>query len=308
MPIPVCATSCASRSISAFLKARQGPRSRTEDASNWGHVVFENGNMRRRHRSCAAARFVGAVLVLILALPLSLGHPHLALGQGFVPADGIFALFTFTRKGRGVSRGTAFFIDPSGLALTNSHVVYRAQHDPENYVLVAIIRREAYGAEVVCASAMDVDPIQTPKGPVIRDVAEIRVTRPAIEFTPRGVVQGQGPATPAGAHVGPLPLFSALILGNGPQEGGVVRIIGFGQGAHSTEKMVTLGTVSKMAMAKDGTPVFEIISPERPDRGSSGSPVVDNRNRVIGIYTWNETANGIAGIAISSAALANACP
>ena len=87
-----------------------------------------------------------------------------------------------------------------------------------------------------------------------------------------------------------------------------MRIIGFGQGAHSTEKMVTLGTVSKMAMAKDGTPVFEIISPERPDRGSSGSPVVDNRNRVIGIYTWNETANGIAGIAISSAALANACP
>jgi hypothetical protein len=271
-------------------------------------VVSENGKMRRRHRSGAAARLVGAVLVLILALPLSLGHPHLALGQDFVPADGIFALFTFTRKGRGVSRGTAFFIDPSGLALTNSHVVYRARHDPENYVLVPIIGREAYGAEIVCASAMDVDPIQTPKGPVIRDIAEIRVTPPAIEFTPRGVLQGQGPATPAWAHVGPLPLFSALILGNGPQEGGVVRIIGFGQGAHPTEKMVALGTVSKMAIAKDGTPVFEIKSPERPDRGSSGSPVVDNRNRVIGIYTWNETANGVAGIAISSAALANACP
>jgi hypothetical protein len=264
--------------------------------------------MPGRHHPCAAGRLVGAVLVVILTLPLSLGHPHRALAQDFVPADGIFALFTFTRKGRGVSRGTAFFIDSSGLALTNSHVVYRAQHDPENYVLVAIIRQEAYGAEIVCASAMDVDPIQTPKGPIIRDVAEIRLTPPAIEFTPRGVVQGQGPATPARAHLGPLPFFSALILGDGPQEGGVVRIIGFGQGAHSTEKMVTLGTVTKMAISRDGTPVFEITSRERPDRGSSGSPVVDNRNRVVGMYTWNETANGAAGIAISSAALANACP
>ncbi len=271
-------------------------------------MVCENGNMRQRHRSCAAGRHVGVVLVLILALPLSLGHPHLALGQGIVPADGIFALFTFTRKGRAVSRGTAFFIDSRGLALTNSHVVYRAQHDPGNYVLVAIIRQEVYGAEVVCASTMDVDPIQTPKGPVARDVAEIRVTLPAIEFTPRGVLEGQGPATPASAHVGPLPLFPALILGNGPQEGGVVRIIGFGQGAHATERMVTLGTVTKMAIAKDGTPVFEIKCPERPDRGSSGSPVVDNHNRVAGMYTWNESANGLAGIAISSAALASACP
>ena len=263
--------------------------------------------MRQRHRSYAAGRLVGAVLVLILAFPLSLGHPHFALGQGIVPADGIFGLFTFTRQGRAVSRGTAFFIDPGGLALTNSHVVYRAQHDPGNYVLVAIIRQEVYGAEIVCASTMDVDPIQTPKGPVVRDVAEIRVTLPAIEFIPRGVLEGQGPATPARARIGPLPIFPPLILGNGPQEGGVVRIIGFGQGAHATERMVTRGTVTKLALAKDGTPVFEIKFPERPDRGSSGSPVVDDQNHVVGMYTWNEAANGVAGIAISSAALASAC-
>ena len=112
----------------------------------------------------------------------------------------------------------------------------------------------------------------------------------------------------ARAHIGPLPVFPVLPLADAPREQGQIRVIGFGRGSQPTEKMSTPGTVTRTAIAKDGTPVFEIQSDERPERGSSGSPVLDDQNRVVGMYTWNDIQNTATGIAISSAALSRACP
>src|SRR4029077_7538655 len=120
----------------------------------------------------AAARLSGAVVALMVML--AFGVPLRALGEDITPSDSVFQLFTYSRDGKGIARGTAFFIDSSGLALTNSNVVYRAQPGPEDYVLLAVIGSEFYGVDIICASALEVDPFAVPKGPVARDIAEIR--------------------------------------------------------------------------------------------------------------------------------------
>lgn len=254
----------------------------------------------------AAGRLAGAVLALALALML--GAPPRALGEDINPSDSVFELFTYTKTGRGVARGTGFFIDPSGLALTNSHVVYRAQHDPEHYVLLAVVGQEFYGVEIVCASPLQVDPFEVSKGPVARDVALVRVTPPNVEFSEWGILPGGGSSILARAHLGSLPVFPVLALADAPQEQAPIRVIGYGRSTQPTEKVVATGTVTRTAVAKDGTPVFEIQADDRPERGSSGSPVLDDQNRVVGMYTWNHIVKAATGIAISSAALSRACP
>ncbi len=257
-----------------------------------------------RRRFCAL-RLAGAVALL---LALALGRPAPALGEDGNLFDSVFELFTYTRQGHGITRGTAFFIDPSGLALTNSHVVHRVLQDPERYVLLAVVGKEFYGVEVLCASPLELDPLEATKGPVSRDIAKIRLMAPDAEFSLWGILPGAGATVLARAHQGPLPIFPVLTLGEGPQERGQIRVIGFGRASQATEKTVATGTVTLTAVAKDGTPVFEIQSPERPERGSSGSPVLDDQNRVVGMYTWNDAHNDVSGIAISSAALTHACP
>ncbi len=257
------------------------------------------------HRRLSPARLVGGVLALVLAVVM--GAPSYALGEDANPMDSVFEIFTYTKAGKGVARGTAFFIDPSGLALTNSHVVYRAQRDPSRYVLLAVVGQEFYGVEIVCASQLEVDPIEVSKGPVERDIAQIRLVPPNAEFALWGILPGGGSRILARAHVGPLPSFPVLPLADGQAEG-QIRVIGYGRVSQPTEKTVATGTVTRTAVARDGTPVFEIRSEERPERGSSGSPVLDNQNRVVGMYTWNDLENATSGIAISSTALARACP
>jgi S1-C subfamily serine protease len=254
----------------------------------------------------AAARLSGAVVALIVML--AFGVPLRALGEDITPSDSVFQLFTYSRDGRGIARGTAFFIDSSGLALTNSHVVYRAQHDPDHYVLLAVMGSEFYGVDIVCASPLEVDPFEVAKGPVARDIAEIRLTPPNVEFAQWGILPGGGGRILARAHIGALPLFPVLILADAPQSQGQIRVIGYGRIAQPTVKVVAAGTVTRTAIAKDGTPVFEIQADDRPERGSSGSPVLDDQNHVVGMYTWNDLENTATGIAISSAALSPACP
>jgi hypothetical protein len=249
-----------------------------------------------------------AATALALVLALAIVAPPRALAEDVNPSDSVFELFTYTKTGRAVARGTAFFIDPSGLALTNSHVVYRAQHDPEHYVLLAVVGREFYGVEIICASPLDMDPLEDSKGPVARDIAEIRLTAPNAEFAQWGILPAGGARVLARAHIGPLPVFPVLALADAPREQGQIRVIGYNRSSLPTEKMVTPGTVTRTALAKDGTPVFEIQSDERPERGSSGSPVLDDQNRVVGMYTWNEIHDAATGLAISGAALSRACP
>jgi len=261
------------------------------------------GSSGRRCRP--AARIAGVAAVL---LGLAFGAPARALGDEAGLLDTVFELFTYTTQGQGVTRGTAFFIDPNGLALTNSHVVHRALHDPEHYVLLAVVGKEFYGVKILCASTLEVDPMEVSKGPVSRDIAEIQLVVPDATYALWGILAGGGTTIIARAHQGPLPTFPVLTFGDGPQERGQIRVIGFGRAAQAEEKTIATGTITLTAVAKDGTPVFEIQSPARPERGSSGSPVLNDQDRVVGMYTWNDTSNDAAGIAISSAALARACP
>ena len=255
-----------------------------------------------------------AVILAAAALVLFLGGPLSALGEEGVPWEAVFQILTLTPEGRGVARGTAFFIDPSGLALTNSHVVYRAQHDPDKYVLFAIFNKEFYGVEIVCASHLDSDPAEAAEGPVGRDVAEIRLTPAARKYT-WWLIAAPGAESPDGQpkfevapHTGSLQYFPFFTLGGGPEERGQVRVVGYGRISKATEKIVTTGIITKMATAKDGTPVFEIESSDRPERGSSGSPVLNEQDRVVGMYTWNEPKSDVGGLAISSAAFTTPCP
>jgi hypothetical protein len=249
-----------------------------------------------------------AALACALTVAACLLLPARARGDEVNPADSVFEIFTYTRDGRGVARGTAFFIDASGLALTNSHVVYRAAHDPEHYVALAVIGREFYSVQIVCASPLDVDPFEVSRGPIARDIAEIRLSEPDVSFAAWGILPGGGAHILARAHVGPLPAFPVLPLGDAPREQGQIRVIGYGKSTQPMEKIVASGTVTRTAVARDGTPVFEIRADARPERGSSGSPVLDDQNRVVGIYTWNDIEDALTGIAISSAALSPVCP
>jgi S1-C subfamily serine protease len=234
------------------------------------------------------------------------------LGEEGASWDGVFQLLTLSPEGRGITMGTAFFIDPSGLALTNSHVVYRAQHDPENHVLFAVFHTEFYGVEIVCASHLDSDTVEASEGPLGRDVAEIRLTPTKHIWwripVPGGKPQEGQPQFEARPHIGPLPYFPFFTLGDGPEKQGQVRVVGYGRASQTRERVVVAGVVTKIAAAQDGTPVFEIESADRPERGSSGSPVLNEQDRVVGMYTWNESKSDIAGLAISSAAFTTPCP
>src|SRR5207302_8990730 len=94
---------------------------------------------------------------------------------------------------------------------------------------------------------------------------------------------------------GPLPSFPFFPLGGAPEPQGQVRVVGYGRASQTTERVVVAGTITKIATATDGTPVFEIESADRPERGISGSPVLNEQDRVVGIYTWNEPKSDVAG-------------
>ncbi len=78
-------------------------------------VLRRNPAAHAPRRGSGATRLAGTVAALVLALVL--GAPLRALGEDVNPSDSVFELFTYTKDGKGVARGTAFFTDPSGLAL-----------------------------------------------------------------------------------------------------------------------------------------------------------------------------------------------
>lgn len=248
--------------------------------------------------------------LLILAL-----LPGARAQSGGDPVDAVFQLEIVAKDGtgyKGTGYGTGFFINSDGTALTVSHVVYQPQHAPERYQLMAIIGREFYSAAIVCASTLRYDPTKpTPMGgvPVGRDVAMIKVTPPAFAFSQWGTKLKTGEFLPiASAHRGALPPFPSLEVGAGPGSGRV-RVIGYGHISPIAQKWMAEGRVVQTNRAIDGTEIFDVeFSTGRPQPGNSGSPVLDEQNRVIGLWPWHQLYQSNRGTAISASALARPCP
>lgn len=254
--------------------------------------------------------------ILALVVILSLGVP-LATAQetGDQTSQAVFALTTIVAHGQGwraVQMGTAFFITPEGHALTNSHVVYRAHRDPHTYRLLAIVRDEFYGAQVVCASRLHDDPTQShPQGVSLgRDVAEIALTSPDVPFTRWGYRLQDQFVEIAHAHTGPLPQFPVLPLGSHGARGQTVHVIGYGRIGALPHQWTATGTIDKEDRLSDGTRIFAIVfggQTGRPQGGNSGSPVLTDEGRVIGLWTWDSLARSDLGIAQAIDSLTPAC-
>lgn len=257
---------------------------------------------------------VRGILAMVVGLVLSV---PLATAQTLetAPQHAVFLLTTIMADGqgwRGVDIGTAFFITPEGHALTNSHVVYRAHRDPHTYRLLAIVGDEFYGAQVVCASRLRDDPTQPhPQGVSPgRDVAEIALTPPDVPFTEWGYrVQDQF-VTIAHAHTGPLPQFPVLPLGSHGARGQTVHVIGYGHIGALPHQWTATGTIDDEDRLSDGTRIFTIVfggQTGRPQGGNSGSPVLTDEGRVIGLWTWNSLTRSNLGIAQAIDSLTPAC-
>ena len=224
----------------------------------------------------------------------------------------VFQLLTMAHEGDRyypVEGGTAFFIDPEGTALTNSHVVHYARRDPNRFELLAVVGGEFYSATIVCASVLPNAPAASHTVMLARDVAEVKVAPSRFLFTR---LQWPHAETEYSAHLTRLPAFPALALGQDPVRGDQVRVVGFGRITEGFvdnpgERWAAAGTVSATGFAPDGTTIFRVASVNRPRPGNSGSPVLGSHGRVVGMWTWNETSNFAFGVAIGSSALTPPC-
>ncbi len=255
--------------------------------------------------------------LLILALVTG---PAFGQSPAADPADAVFQVVTYDREPdkdgnfRGRGGGTGFFISSDGTALTASHVVYRAAHDPAKYRLLAVLGKEFYDASVVCSSKLPYDPTQADTGragiPFTRDVAKIKLA-PSTAFEGRKntlyfLFKDGTRLEWAKAHRDPVPEFQFLTIGGLPD--GRVRVLGFGSISALPVKWTSEGRVDRTYSGRDGTPLFDITyqNPARP--GNSGSPVLNEKNEVVGLWAWYYYDIPTKGTAQSGTVLTNPCP
>lgn len=255
-----------------------------------------------------------AVLGFLLALALLAPAPARGqTAQSAAPESAVFELDIVARDThKEVGHGTGFFTGSEGTALTVSHVVYRAQQDPDHYDLMATVNKEFYSVQIVCASKLTYDPTKETEMtsvPVGRDVAQIRIVPSRFPFRAWLLTLKTGEKIPlATAHRDALPEFPYLTLGTGPAQGDHVRIIGFGRISPIARLFVASGQIDRMWRASDGTEIFSARFTSRPQPGNSGSPVLDDRNQVIGIWPWYARTQSDLAWSISSSALQKPCP
>ncbi|HLW59836.1 MAG TPA: serine protease [bacterium] len=252
------------------------------------------------------ARFALVPLVVVAALGLL---PSGILGAQESASLSVFELIVMQRVGgngpdqyRITTSGTGFFIAPDGTALTTSHVVYPAYLDPAGHRLLAIVNGEFYGVRILSADPLPYDPTDRRAAgvPMTRDVATIRLSAPEVPFDQ--LVFGGG--APVVAHRGAMPSFPALTLGGDPAPGERIRVFGFGRSASPIPHgWSAQGTVDGSMTIAGGTLVFDATFTLATEPGHSGSPVLDSRNRVVGMWAWHSATNPAAGTAISSSAL-----
>lgn len=268
-----------------------------------------------RMRSLAVIFFVGTLLFA----------PTGAKGQSnnqtpsVDPSDAVFQIEVLDRQPgsdghmHGHGYGTAFFISGDGTAITASHVVYRPFHDPEKYRLIAIVGKEFYDANVICASKLPYDPTQPDSNkvgvPYSRDVAEIKL---APSTMPKGhrrfffKAKSGEEITIATAHTDTLPIFPFLTIGGHPDH--QVRVLGFGGISPLPYKWASAGHVVRTwSSSHDGTPLFDIQSPNPAVPGDSGAPVLNDHNEVVGLWAWHYYNKPDTGTAQGSTVLKAIC-
>jgi Trypsin-like peptidase domain len=254
-----------------------------------------------------------AIALVLLAAAAAPGCAAAAAGAAPPPNPAVFQLLTLRRSdGTVVFEGTAFFIAPDGTALTNSHVIHFARTDPARYQVIALYRGEYYSAAIVCASPLAAPPSPdgTPRTAVIgRDIAEVKL-EPSRVLGAKVLQFHDGPAF--GAHLTRVPVFPVLQVGPDPAPGTRVHVTGYGviqERLRMTpwEQWTTTGMVTVVATASDGTPVFRITSTDAPRPGNSGSPVLDDANRVVGILVWASAADFSFSAGIAASALKEPC-
>ena len=200
--------------------------------------------------------------------------------------------------------GTAFLIGADGRAVTNSHVLGPARTSPRTFQIVATAGSEFFSARIICASALA--PKVGDNTVMGRDVAVIQLVPPVIPvqgFSFAGVERWR-------AHQGPMPRFTPVRFGAAPAVGDLVRVLGFGYrpGTILPYEWSATGTVGLLGEAQDGTAVFAIKFDREAEPGHSGSPVLNQHDEVIGMFTWLRSGERTVGMAISRAALDPACP
>lgn len=255
-----------------------------------------------------------SILLLVLA-----AVPVVAQPSATDPGDAVFQIEVMDRLPasdgimHGHVYGTAFFIISDGTALTASHVVYRVVHDPSKYRLIAIVGKEFYDADVTCASKLPYDPTQPDSNkagiPYTRDVAQIKV---APSTMPEGHRRfffrtKSGERIPiATAHTDQLPVFPYVTIGGHPDQR--VRVLGFGGISPLPYKWTVHGQVVRTWSSRhDGTPLFDVQSPNPAVPGDSGAPVLDDQNRVVGLWAWHYYDKPDTGTAQDSTVLKNPC-
>lgn len=259
--------------------------------------------------------------VAVLALSLIVMFPNTRSDAGdAAPGRAIFQLLVVTHQGpapprgewKGVTRGTAFFVTAGGTAVTNSHVVFRAQRDPDRYHIIAIVGSQLYSARLVCASVLVDDPTRPPPDGVTfgRDVAEVEILPLSLWGLPAWGYTEYGTFHPvATAHRGRMPRFEPLVVADSVAAGDRVRIPGFGfESILIHPRLWTAdGVVSQLFAAGDGTELLEVESTLRPQAGNSGSPVLNEAGHVVGLWTWSSRNHADSGTAQGAAVLAHPC-
>ncbi|MBI4610828.1 MAG: trypsin-like peptidase domain-containing protein [Candidatus Rokubacteria bacterium] len=224
--------------------------------------------------------------------------------------------------------GTGWFIDPSGLVVTNAHVVQPA-HTPGRWMINSFARR---AAETTCLPALlkraGLKPAQRPEveEQLKRQVHDSVVPNAKVKLTPQiSVLLSNGTRLPAEVkkYTPPLSLEPGQVSGRDlallkvagrdypvlpvadskvVKIGDPIHILGFpgvvlshellNQSA-SMEASVTNGAVSGFKEDVSNQPMIQTDAPAA--WGNSGGPAVNSRGEVVGVLTFVSLAPGPEG-------------